>query len=393
MIREKIYLLLLFIFSAILPVYSQLDTAQVSFEKNVLGPQNLVFNIDSASHKIIAAGRISRNIEELPLTVYVISHEEILLNQYASLVDVLRSLPAVMVSQPGSGELGESFQMRGLTGNHYVKILINGIPVKPSVVSGMPFGSQLPIRQAERIEVIYGTASAIYGADAVSGVINIVTREADKGTFGRGDIALGPGGYNYINFMTGGKGGKNNNILQYSFYGSKTEYNDMNIGARNSDVFNPLSFYQKQGKVFTIGGVDYNPLDLTEGILLSNGVDLKDFKDQYYGKEYQGSLTEPDREALASSSHMMGLQMEFRGIHLSYNNMYRRTHSSLGLSPVFYKYNNPQNFWGENIRQTNLGYEKDFRFMSTKTNFSNLVYRMDNNSNMGVTFVENTDVV
>jgi len=95
---------------------------------------------------------------------------------------------------------------------------------------------------------------------------------------------------------------------------------------------------------------------------------------------------------LSSSSHMIGVQMEFRGVHLSYNNMYRRTHSSIGLSPVYYKYNNPQNFWGENIRQTNLGYSRDFRFMSTTTNFSSLAYRMDNNSNMGITFMDNTDV-
>jgi outer membrane cobalamin receptor len=298
-----------------------------------------------------------------------------------------------MVSQPGSGELGESFQIRGLTGNHYVKILINGIPIKPSVVTGMPFGSQLPIRQAERIEVIYGTASAIYGADAVSGVINIITKEATKGTFVRGDIGLGQGGYNYINFMTGGKGGKNNNILQYSFYGSKTEHNAMDVGSKNADVYNPLNFYQQKGKIFHIGGEVYYPLQLSEKLLLSNGINLKEFKDQYYGKGYEGSLTHPDLEALSSSSHMIGLQMEFRGVHLSYNNMYRRTHSSIGLSPVFYKYNNPQNFWGENISQTNLGYSKDFRFFSTTTNFSSLVYRMDNNSNLGVTFMGTTDDV
>ena len=44
-------------------------------------------------------------------------------------------------------------------------------PVRPSVVGAMPIGSQLPIRQAERIEVIYGPAATIYGADAASGVI------------------------------------------------------------------------------------------------------------------------------------------------------------------------------------------------------------------------------
>lgn len=52
----------------------------------------------------------------------------------------------------------------------------------------MPIGSQLPIRQAEKIAVVYGNASAVYGADAVTGVITIITKDADQDTFGHGFI-------------------------------------------------------------------------------------------------------------------------------------------------------------------------------------------------------------
>jgi len=389
----KKFWFIILLLASLLPIFSQEDTIDLEIEKNILGSDDLLFTIDSLQGRFVSAGRISREIADLPLTVYVITHEEIQLNQYNSLVDVLRSLPAILVSQPGSGELGESFQIRGLTGNLYTKILIDGIPVKPSVVSGMPLGSQLPVKQAERIEVIYGTASAIHGADAVSGVINIVTKEASRGTFVRGDISLGHGQYNCINFLIGGKGGKNNNILQYSFYGSKSEYNNMHINYLDGDVYNPLSYYQKEGVTFNLGGEYHSPMSLTEDLLRQNSIDPEDFMDNYYGKQYSGSLTAPDMEALSSSSHMIGLQMEFRGIRVSYNNMYRRIHSSVGLSPVFYLYNNPQNYFGENINQTNIGYSKDFGFMSTSTNFSNLVYRMDNNSSQGVTFMENTNKV
>ena len=85
--------------------------------------------------------------------------------------------------------------------------------------------------------------------------------------------------------------------------------------------------------------------------------------------------------------------MKFRGIGLSYNKMYRRSHSSLGLSPVFYKYNNPQNYWAENIHRFTLSYVKEFNRFSSSTNLCNLVYRMDNNSTMGVTFLTGTDKV
>jgi len=55
---------------------------------------------------------------------------------------------------------------------------------------------------------------------------------------------------------------------------------------------------------------------------------------------------------------------------------------------------NPQNYWGDNIRSTTLSYNHEWtpKFMTT-TNLSNLVYKMDNNSNMGVTFIDNTDQV
>ncbi|MQY80407.1 MAG: TonB-dependent receptor plug domain-containing protein [Bacteroidetes bacterium] len=383
----------IFCFLLIRLAYPQADSISGLIEKDALNANDLVLFADSSRIRIITAGRISTNLEDLPFTVYVITHEDIIRNQYTSLIDVIRSLPGIKTSQPGSGELGESFQIRGLTGNLYTKILINGLPVKPSVVSGMPIGSQLPIRQAERIEVIYGTAAAVYGADAVSGVINIITKRADRGTFVRGDIRLGQDEFNYINFMIGGKAGKDKNILQYSFYGNKTEYNNMNIKYNDQDVYNPLNYYQKQNVKFDIGGTSYEPLELDEVILVQHGMNPDDFKSQYYGKYYEGSLTRPDMEELSSASHMIGLQMEYRGIRFTYDNMYRRTHSSIGLSPVFYKYNNPQNFWGEIIQRTTLSYSEDFGKFSTTSNLSNLTYRMDNNSSQGVTFLSYTDKV
>ncbi|MFC2116027.1 TonB-dependent receptor [Bacteroidota bacterium] len=374
-------------------VFPQADSAHTGIQPDLLQAKHLVFSTDSNRLNAISAGRISKNLNELPLTVYVISHDEILRNQYTSLIDVLNALPGINTSKPGYGELGESFQIWGLTGNLYTKILINGMPVKPSVVSGMPIGSQLPIRQAEKIEVIYGTSSAVYGADAVSGVINIITKEAEKGTFVRGDLSLGEDGFSYINFFLGGKGGKNNNILQYSFYGSQSEYTNMDVRYAEEGVYNPLNYYQQHGETFEIGGTVYEALELDENILRRNGINPDEFMDQYYGKNYEGSLTQPDVESLAAASNMLGMNLKFRGVGLSYNKMYRRSHSSLGLSPVFYKYNNPQNFWGENIHRFTLSYVKDFNRFSSSTNLCNLVYRMDNNSNLGVTFLNNTDKV
>ena len=355
--------------------------------------EHLDYPVDSSRLKMISAGRISKSLDEVPLQVYLITGEEIRKNQYLSLSDVLLALPGIHTSSPGTGELGETFQIWNLTGNLYTKILINGFPVKPSVVAGMPLGSQLPIRQAERIEVIYGNASSVYGADAVSGVINIITREADQGAFVRGDISLGRNGHNYINFSIGGKGGKNNNILKYSFYGSRFEMNDMNLDYTDGELYNPLKYYEARGEILEIGSEALQPGEVDDVMLSDLDISGQDFKQEFYGSQYEGSITQPDMESVSSGAHMLGMQLNFRGLSLSYHYMYRSTHSSLGLSPVFFKYNNPQNFWGESIQQFSLSYKRDFKHFTSTTQLNSLAYQMDNNSSQGLTQHGFTDKV
>jgi len=392
MIKKLIILLLGIIYTACL--FAQPDSLlRSALVKHNLGTDDLFFPEDTIDVNVVSASRSNKNPDELPITIYTVDREEIVKNQYTSLTDVLKRLPGLRVSQPGSGELGEIFQLRGLIGNMYTKILVNGMPVKPSVVNGMPVLSQLPVRQAERIEIVYGPSAAIYGADAVSGVINIITREADRGTFAAGDISLGQNDYMSFNFMVGGKAGRNKNILQYSFYGGKTGFNDMNIKSGYEYIYNPLHYLQSTGKDYDIGGVTYTPLEITESLLRRNGINPQDFIATEYPVNYSGELLLPQIEELPSESNMLGLDLKFRDFSFSFSNMYRRGHSSLGLSGYLYKYDNPQSYWGESIRRTTLSHNKEWTpgFITT-TNFSALNYRMDNSSSQSLTFVEYSDL-
>ncbi len=386
------------IFALLLSGFLSLQ-GQQSENTNRYGPQkleasDLLFVEDTIEMNVISASRSSKKIGELPITIFVVTREEILRNHYISLTDVVKSLPGMLVSQPGNGEFGESFKLRGLIGNMYTMILVNGLPVKPGGVTGMPVGPQLPIRQAERIEIIYGPAAAIYGADAVSGVINIITREAEKGTFVMADLGLGLSEYRNGSFMVGGKTGKYKNILQYTFYGGLNEVSDLNVVEGYDKIYNPLQYLHEKGTAFSIGGTSYKAIDITETLLLSEGISPAEFVSENYPVNYEGSLISPLVEELPAEGNNLGLHLKFKGISLSYNNMYRRTHSSLGQSPYLFKYNNPQNFWGENIRSTAISYNHEWSpKFSTTTNITSLVYKMDNNSNMGITFIDYTDKV
>ncbi len=357
--------------------------------QRLLGPDNLLQHVDSFKTKVVAVSRSPKNIDDLPMTIYVITHEEILKNHYITLVDVLKTLPGVRGIQPGNGELGEIFLLRSLPGNYYTKILLDGIPIKPSVVSGMPIGGQLPVRQAERIEIIFGPLASVYGADAASGVINIITKEAEKGTFARADMIFGANEYTYMNYLIGGKAGKNRNLLQYSFYGSKADFNDINIRFYDRGYYNPLNYYQRRGVKFPIGDSLYTPTDISEETLLRNGVQPSDFISEYYPAGYVGSLTQPDMTAeLSSGSYMTGLNLKFRGVGFSYNNMYRHSHSAIGKSPLFFRYNDPSTFWGERIQRVTLSYNSSpEKKLVSRTNISNLTYQLDNNSGAATTFI------
>jgi len=359
-----------------------------------LGSGDLSVQTDSIGMNVVSASRSAKNISDLPITIYVVTREEIRKNHYYSLIDVMKNLPGIRVSQPGTGELGESFELRGLIGNLYTLILINGLPVKPTSAIGMPILNQLPVRQAEKIEIIYGPAAAVYGADAVSGVINIITREADKGTFVQGDVSIGQFDFQNADFIIGGKTGKNKNVMQYSFYGGLNRMGDQNITKGYDEVYNPLHFPQSAGVKYNFKSNSYDPIAITTDILYNSGTSPAKFVEKYFPPNYEGEFNLPAIENMPSESNLIGFQLKYRDFSMSYNSMYRRSHSSLGQSPYFFNYNDPQNFWGERIRQTTLGYNHEFgpRFF-TNTNLSLLDYKMDNNSNFGVTFIPNTSKV
>nr|MBX2842070.1 TonB-dependent receptor plug domain-containing protein [Flammeovirgaceae bacterium] len=180
-----------------LPICAQEDGFA---DREVLGVESIISPKEQYVQEVTSASRSSKSIEDLPLTVYVVTEEDIHKNGYNSLTDVLKMVPGIKVSQPGSGELGNMFLIRGLIGNLYTKILINGIPIQPSTLGGIPLSYQLPVRQAERIEIIYGTSAAVYGADASVGVINIITKKASDQSFAQADAEIGQYGYNYLNF-------------------------------------------------------------------------------------------------------------------------------------------------------------------------------------------------
>lgn len=319
-----------------------------------LGKSELVPDTSKSESEVISASRTLRDAWELPVEVYVISRDEILENGYISLTDILKSVPGIKVSQPGSAIEGETFLMRGLFGNYHTKILIDDIPVQPSVTGGMPLGEQLPVRQAERIEIILGPSSALYGADAMAGIINIITKDYDRPVSAQADISMGSKGYENINVMIGGKIGRKKDLVEYSFFGSASFMNDTDVK-------------------YDIAG-NYDP-------------SLYDSSLNYYtAPYYKGDTFSPEFGRLPQTSRLLGLKLKFRGLSLSYLNMARRVHSSIGQHAALYSYADPENFWGGRNQRLALKYEHEWKRATNRTTVSFLNYRLDNRSSFGLIY-------
>jgi vitamin B12 transporter len=125
------------------------------------------------------AATASDDVEGVPLqtlgtAVTVVTRQDLQQQQIRHAADALRSLPGVTVSRTGSPAGVTQVRIRGGEGNHTL-VLIDGIEANAPSEGEFDF-SNLMAEDIERIEVIRGPQSALYGSNAVSGVVNIITR-------------------------------------------------------------------------------------------------------------------------------------------------------------------------------------------------------------------------
>lgn len=118
-------------------------------------------------------------IYKAPAVATVITAEEIKAMGARSLDEVLETVAGLHVVPSNQGRLDSVYSIRGIhtSFNPHVLTLVNGIPF-PHFSGGRPFQFRMPVSSISRIEVIRGPGSAVYGADAFSGVINIITKDA-----------------------------------------------------------------------------------------------------------------------------------------------------------------------------------------------------------------------
>jgi vitamin B12 transporter len=124
---------------------------------------------------LVTATRTAQTADEALASVSIITREDIERLQARSVEDLLRGEPGLSVSNNGGRGKATSIFMRGTEADHLL-VMVDGIKVGSATLGTTAF-QDLPIEQIERIEIVRGPRSSLYGSEAIGGVIQIFTRK------------------------------------------------------------------------------------------------------------------------------------------------------------------------------------------------------------------------
>jgi outer membrane cobalamin receptor len=140
--------------------------------------------------RVITASKRLQKQGEAPATIYVVTEDDIKQYGYRDLKDVLQNLPGIEYASAHSNLQGGQ---RGFAENWaQTKLLINGRPMNKLWSGEAYIASQYTLNNVKQIEIVQGPASALYGADAFTCVINIITKNSENSDMGS-DIATSLG--------------------------------------------------------------------------------------------------------------------------------------------------------------------------------------------------------
>ncbi len=178
----------------------------------------------NAKDVIVTASRTPQTKESVIADVTVITQEEIERAGQSSFIELLQAQPGVEISSNGGqGKLASVF-LRGTNANQVV-VLLDGIRIS-SISAGTTYFGNIPLSQIERIEILRGPASSLYGQDAIGGVIQIFSKHND--------------GKPHFN-ATVGYGTYNTRTAEAGFGGAINDFKfSLNVSSYNTDGFSAL---------------------------------------------------------------------------------------------------------------------------------------------------------
>lgn len=198
----------------------------LSFGLHAQSPQNVEKSVN-LDEVVVSSSRMGTSLKKIPQKVEVITENDIKAMPANNLADLLKSLSCVDILQYPGANAG--IGMRGFAPNtnlrNYTLLLIDG---KPAATTNI---STIPTSFIERIEVVKGPYSVLYGSDAMGGIVNIITKKVVSGTSATIGVGYGSNATNNLNASVNMKPLSN---LGFNFSFSRTAQDkDYKIGTNN----------------------------------------------------------------------------------------------------------------------------------------------------------------
>ncbi|MCI0615803.1 TonB-dependent receptor [bacterium] len=162
-----------FSFLLLIPTFTITLLAQEESETEVSNNEQLTYDIS------VTADRLEESLKDKTDSVTIITHDDIERHQWRYVHDALRDVAGLNVVQSGSPGKTTSLFLRGANSDQLL-VLIDGVQVNDPFFGGVSI-QDVTTDNIERIEIVRGPQSPLYGSDSIAGVINIVTRGGSSG--------------------------------------------------------------------------------------------------------------------------------------------------------------------------------------------------------------------
>lgn len=296
---------------------------------------------------VVTPYRYEEELTRAASSFSIISEKEIEESNATSVLDLLRDVPGLVVRDWFGNTTKASIDMRGFgeQGGLNVAVLVDGRRINEVDISGVDW-SQIPIGQIERIEIIRGGNSVLYGDNASAGVINIITKKgrgklsidanAQFGSYSMNSESLSLGGSkNSLSYFASGswydtEGYRNNSYLKAQDFNTKFEYE---ITRDSSLRFNWNYHYATYGLPGALLGTDIENFSRRYSKYGEDHASDEDYSFVLGGQYSFGSLGKIDADI---SYRKRNVFTNFVGANAGWNPVSKNRIETYGITPKYH---------------------------------------------------------
>ncbi|WP_199460419.1 TonB-dependent receptor plug domain-containing protein [Vibrio owensii] len=258
-----------------------------------------------AETKVVSATRTSQSLADTPASVYVITAKEIKRSGARSVADALSLAPGLHVAKYSNYDWGVTVRGNNETLNNKMLVMVDGRSVFNPMSSGVDW-DLIPVSMDNiaQIEIVLGPVGTVWGGNAVTGVINVITKEADGAAKGKVSASFGNYDYSEYQLHHADSAGE---YANYSLYGEFVDHMPWTSDEARVQPFQHFNVYTER-----LGGrLDYQKHEHTLSVQAGG---IRSREDYNWGN-FQPHFIMPGAEPMRSFETEMTMQEYFVGGH------------------------------------------------------------------------------